>query len=56
MGLVASKAGVGLIDSRIGVIATLTSTEGMIKRIKPDGSAVTNKAWLATMPKVITII
>jgi len=56
IGFVVSKAGVGLIDSRMGVIAIETSTDGITKRTKPDGSAVSSNAWLATIPSVCTII
>ena len=56
IGLVVSKGGVGLIDRRIGVTAMLTSTEGMTKSTKPEGSAVSKSACAITMPSVCTII
>ena len=56
IGLVVSNAGVGLIDSKIGVTATLTKTDGITNRTKPEGSAVSKSACAITMPKVCTII
>ena len=54
--LVVSKAGVGLIDSRIGAKATDTSTDPSTKRKKPDVSGISSMACAAMMPTICTIM
>ncbi len=54
--LVVAKAGVGRIDSRIGAKASDTSTEGMMKRMKPDTSPRTRMYCAVTMPPIWTIM
>ena len=51
-----SKAGVGEIDRRIGAKEIDTSTEGMMKRTKPDGSPCDRIHWEMMMPSVCTNI
>ena len=56
MGLVLSKAGVGEIDSRIGAKAMDTSTEGITKSRKPEGSGISRIACAEMMPTICTIM
>ena len=56
LGLVASKAGVGEIDSKIGANDTDTRTDGMINNKNPLASGTFSKACAAIMPSICTII
>ena len=56
IGLVVSKAGVGLIDSRMGAKDNEISTDGMMNKTKPPGSAVSISACALTMPTICTIM
>ena len=52
IGLVASKAGVGVMDNKIGAKEIDTSTEINTKSSKPPGSPTSNKSCAATMPAI----
>ena len=56
VGWVVLNAGVGLIDSRIGVIASDTRIDGITNKTNPDGSASNSKYCATTIPNVCTII
>ena len=56
IGLVVSKLGVGLIDSRIGANETEISTEAITKVSYPAGSPTSSSACALTMPIICTIM
>ncbi len=53
---VLSNAGAGVGARRIGMKAKDTSTEGMMKSAKPDGSGTLISTWLAMIPSICTIM
>ena len=55
-GLVVLNTGAGLTESRIGAKAIDTSTEGMMKRMKPDTSPSVTRYCAVTMPAICTIM
>ena len=52
IGLVVSKAGVGVIDNKIGAKEIDTNTEINTKSSNPPGSPTSNKSCAATISRV----
>jgi hypothetical protein len=52
IGFVVSKAGVGVIDNKIGAKEIETKTEIKTNSSKPLGSPISNKSCAATMPAI----
>ena len=53
---VVSKVGAGVGARRMGMKAKDTSTDGITKSTKPEGSPTFRMAWLAMMPTICTIM